>query len=404
MSIVAANQSALDESVRMQLQPDLDVMRRLGTGSTANVYLAREPALQRLVAVKVLKPDISTDAILRRRFEREAQSAARIRHPHVTAIHRVGRLADDTPYLVMEYIDGRSLRDALASTGPFRVPDATRILAEVASALSAAHANGIVHRDVRPENVFLEKQSNRAVLADFGLAALLDTGAEPNARLTAPGFRVGDVRYMSPEQIAGDALTEQSDIYAFGVLACEMLTGRSAYGSSADSYAAPGSRTLRVLRDVQELDAALASLIERCLAANPLHRPLAREIADTLQARGAAGAQADTLFDQFFHELRQRRVFKVLLAYTAFAVGVIGLGASLSGPFEVSDEAFRRFVFFTAAGLPLVLGLSWLFDFRRGRIERTRRPHGTERTGTMMWVVIIILTAAVAVTGWLLLQ
>lgn len=398
VNIVAADQSALDESVRAQLQPELDVLRRLGSGATANVYLAREPALQRLVAVKVLKPEIASDETLRRRFEREAQSAARIRHPHVTAIYRVGRLADDIPYLVMEYIDGRNVRDALASSGPFAVSAVKRILAEVASALSAAHASGVVHRDVRPENVFLEKHSDRAVLADFGLAALLDTGTEQHMRLTAPGFRVGDLRYMSPERIAGDPISEQSDIYAFGVLACEMVTGRGPY-QAAPGAAAAGAQPLRELREV---DAALAALIERCLAQKPQHRPLAREIADALSAPALADTSQKPLLEQFLSELRRRRVFRVMLAYSAFGAGVIGLGANLLDAFEISNEAYRTFVLITLAGLPVVLVLSWVFDVRRGRIERTRMRGTTGRVRLAMWAALLVVIVLVAILAWLL--
>ncbi|HSJ06196.1 MAG TPA: serine/threonine-protein kinase, partial [Longimicrobiales bacterium] len=250
------------------LLPDLEILRPLGSGVTAHVHLAREPALQRLVAVKVLRPEAAADAVARRRFEREAQSAARITHPNVTAIHRVGRLPDDTPYIVMEYVEGRTVSDVMAAGGDFDLATARRLLTAVASALAAAHDRGIVHRDLRPGNVFVENRTGRAILADFGIAALLDSGSSAATRLTQAGVLVGDVRRMSPEQIRGEPVTSQSDVYSFGVLAYEMLTGHSPYRRETDAalMAAHLRQEPRRLADLlEDVDPALAGIIERCL-------------------------------------------------------------------------------------------------------------------------------------------
>src|SRR5690606_22829751 len=142
-----------------------------------------------------------------------------------TAVYRVGRLADDIPYMVLEYVDGRTVRDIVDSGTTFDYSYAKTLLASVAGALAAAHDRGIIHRDVRPANVFVENRTARAVLGDFGIAALLESGSSSAARLTAVGVKLGETRYMSPEQIRGDQLTEQSDVYAFGILAYEVLTG-----------------------------------------------------------------------------------------------------------------------------------------------------------------------------------
>jgi serine/threonine protein kinase len=191
--------AVLDEPLRAALLPELEPIRLLGSGATAHVYLAREPALARLVAA---------DAVARQRFEREAQSAARIAHPHVTAIYRVGRVPDGRPYIVMEYVEGRTLTDVLAAGGVYEEPAARELLAALASALTAAHEKGVIHRDVRPANVLLENRTGRAVLGDFGVAGLLDSGSAAAARLTTAGMVLGDPRYHSPEQVRGEPAVE----------------------------------------------------------------------------------------------------------------------------------------------------------------------------------------------------
>jgi eukaryotic-like serine/threonine-protein kinase len=230
----------VDDAIRALLQPDLEPIRVLGAGATAEVILAREPALQRLVAVKILRSELAADKVARQRFEREAQSAARIMNPSVTSIYRVGRTADGRPFIVMEYIEGRTLADLLEGGEPLAEDRAIKLLASVTEALAAAHERGIIHRDVRPGNVLVEHRTGRAVLGDFGIAALLETGTAAVTQLTAAGMMLGDVRYNSPERIRGEDAVEQSDVYSFGVLAYEVLTGRGPYDarSSAQLLAA----------------------------------------------------------------------------------------------------------------------------------------------------------------------
>jgi serine/threonine protein kinase len=403
--------TGLDATVLAELRPDLEVLRPLGSGDTANVYLAREPALQRLVAVKVLRPEVAADTVARQRFEREAQSAARISHPHVTAVYRVGRLADDVPYMVMEYIDGRTVRDIVESGTPFDYADARKLLASVAAALGAAHDRGIIHRDVRPGNVFVENRTARAVLGDFGIAALRESGSASAARLTAVGVKLGETRYMSPEQIRGEQVTEQSDVYAFGILAYEVLAGRGPYDAKGEAQmiAAHLQRVplkLRELRD--DVDAAVAALIERCLAKDPNRRPRAQEITVALTAGSAVAADAAPAEDlgpigQLLEELRRRRVYKVLVGYGAFALAVFGVAQGVDQAFPMSPFANQVLVVATLAGFPLALILSWVFDIRAGRIHRTRSIDTSSRARAMMWIGLGAIVAIVAVLGWLLL-
>jgi serine/threonine protein kinase len=257
----------------------------LADGSVSRVYLARERGLQRLVAVKVLDPELAREPVARQRFERAARAAARVRHRNVVAIHRVSTLEDGTPYMVMEYIEGRSLADALKADG---LPDsgaARGILHAVASALAASHENRVVHRDLRPANVLREDRTGRIVLTDFGVARILDTGSEEFAELTRPGQILGDPSHISPEQIRGEPVTDQADIYSFGVLGYHVLAGRGPFEAEgtikllhAHSESAPDD--VRELRP--DVDPDVADLLERCLAKRPEHRPRAADVARIL--------------------------------------------------------------------------------------------------------------------------
>lgn len=403
--------TGLDATVRGELQPELEILRTLGSGETANVYLARESALQRLVAVKVLRPDVAADAVARQRFEREAQSAARISHANVTAIYRVGRLSGDVPYMVMEYIDGRTVRDIVESGGTFDYAYARALLASVAAALAAAHDRGIIHRDVRPGNVFVENRTARAVLGDFGIAALLESGSTGAPRLTMAGVRLGETRYMSPEQIRGEQVTEQSDVYAFGILAYETLTGRGPYDASGETQmiTAHLQREPLRLRELRsDIDTANATLIERCLAKDPNRRPRAQELARALAAPTSAVAATPDAdagpIAQLLEEMRRRRVYKVLVGYGAFALAVFGVAEGIDQAFSLSPFANKVLVLSILAGFPVALILSWVYDIRAGRIRRTRSIAASPRARLMMWLGLGISVLAVAALGWLLLR
>jgi tRNA A-37 threonylcarbamoyl transferase component Bud32 len=413
----------LDEPLRAALLPELEPIRPLGSGATAHVYLAREPALARLVAVKVLRAEVAADAVARQRFEREAQSAARIAHPHVTAIYRVGRVPDGRPYLVMEYVEGRTLTDVLAAGGVYDVPAARQLLAALASALAAAHEKGVIHRDVRPANVLLENRTGRAVLGDFGVAGLLDSGSAAAARLTTAGMVLGDPRYHSPEQVRGEPAVEQSDVYALGLLAFELLAGRGPYDarSNVELLAAHANQRAMDLRAARsEVSPGLAALVARCLAKDPMQRPLAREVAARLSADGgaaeagawpgagvAAGASAGGAGGSFAHflaELRRRNVYQVMAAYSALAIAIFGIAQGVFEAFDLSRGAYRLVVGATLAGFPVALVLAWVYDIHSGGIRRTRPTGSTARARALMWGGFVTSLLAAGGVGWLLLR
>src|SRR6059036_2797199 len=197
----------------------------IGRGGMGVVFNARDERLKRQVAIKVLPPELAFREEIRLRFVREAETAARLSHPHIVPIHSVGESPDGLVYFVMAYVDGESLGAKLKRRGRLPPDESRRIMQETADALGAAHAFGIIHRDVKPDNILLEGSRGRVVVTDFGIAKALSS-TTGGATLTATGVAIGTPHYMSPEQAAGDReIDGRSDIYSLGVVAYQMLAG-----------------------------------------------------------------------------------------------------------------------------------------------------------------------------------
>jgi serine/threonine-protein kinase len=209
-------------AVQHALEPQYRLERELGRGGMGVVFLATDTALDRRVAIKVVHPELAAHTSIVRRFLAEARTIAKVRHPSIVAVHAAGT-ADDLLYYVMDEVAGESLRQRLAREGRLPTADVSRIVADLAAALDAAGRAGVVHRDVKPENVLLEEGSGRAMLADFGIARAMVV--ESGGSSTGQGVAVGTPAYMSPEQAAGEEVDGRSDIYALGVVAYEMLAG-----------------------------------------------------------------------------------------------------------------------------------------------------------------------------------
>jgi alpha-tubulin suppressor-like RCC1 family protein len=207
------------------LQDDYEIVREIGRGGTAVVYLARDRALQRDAAIKVILPQFTSDAEAVARFAREARTVARFDHPNIVTIHAVRRLRDGNVALVMQYVPGVSVAEALAHDGPFDAARARRVLTDVAEALAYAHAQGVVHRDVKPENIFLDQRTGQARLSDFGIARTI-AGDGTVAPLTMANVAIGTPAYMSPEQLDGSPIDGRSDVYSLALVGWEMLAGR----------------------------------------------------------------------------------------------------------------------------------------------------------------------------------
>ena len=255
---LTAIQAALADQFRFE--------RLLGQGGMGEVFLARDVMLERPVAIKVLPADQSADAEQRERFLREARTAANLSHPNVVPIYFADEVAGQA-FFVMSYIEGESLADRLRARGPLPVPEVVRYLREVAWALAYAHARGVVHRDVKPENIMLDRGTGRAIVTDFGIAH-----SRANTRLTLDGHVVGTVHYMSPEQVTGGTLDGRSDLYALGVVGYHALSGRLPFDGTAISsiLVAHVNTPAPPLRSVApHVPPAIAAVIDRCLAKAP---------------------------------------------------------------------------------------------------------------------------------------
>ncbi|HTU89438.1 MAG TPA: protein kinase [Gemmataceae bacterium] len=214
-----------------------EVLEEIGRGGMGVVLKAFDPSLHRVVAIKVLAPQLATSGVARKRFLREAKAAAAVTHDHIVTIHAVDE-ANGLPYLVMQYVPGQSLQDRIDKDGPLELADILRIGMQTASGLAAAHAHGIVHRDIKPANILLEEGVQRVKITDFGLARAMD-----DASLTQSGFVAGSPLYMAPEQARGEALDHRADLFSLGSVIYTMCTGRPPFRAA---------NTLAVLRRVSE--------------------------------------------------------------------------------------------------------------------------------------------------------
>ena len=280
-----AADASLDD-LRQQLGSEFEVLRRLGGGSNSTVYLAREPALRRLVAIKVLHRPAAMHPKRLARFRREARALAQVSHPSVVSIFRVGDLASEAPYLIMQYVRGTDLAERLRSEGPLTPESGCRVLATIADALRSVHSHGIVHRDVRPESILWELDSGHVMLSDFGLAAYLEEDAEEGStRLTTAGHVVTDLRFTSPETLGGHDPTGASDIYSLGVLGYHLVAGRGPYkapSKAAHARAHLDQDPLPFRALGVEVPGELEAVLKSCLAKRPDERPPAGELAHTL--------------------------------------------------------------------------------------------------------------------------
>ena len=280
------------------------IVSSLGEGGMGHVYLAIDGRLDRQVAIKVVSEELAADASALRRFLQEARLASSLSHPNIAHIYEIGETAG-VPFLVMEYVEGESLRSRIAN-GSIPVTDVVAVGCQVAEALDAAHAKGIVHRDIKPENLIVGPRGHVKVL-DFGLAKLHRAPGQSDETqvLTGTGVAIGSVHYMSPEQALGRQVDPRSDIFSLGIVLYEMCTGRVPYGGSTAQESI--ARLLEgaveaIARFNYEAPEQFDQIVRKCLQRNPDQRyQSAREIAVDLRAigqppastlRGAEGQRA----------------------------------------------------------------------------------------------------------------
>jgi serine/threonine protein kinase len=279
-----AHPESLYDRVLSAIGTQYSLEGEIGRGGMSVVYKAKDLRLNRPVAIKVLPPELAHDAAIRARFTREAQTAAQLTHAHIVPIYDVGE-RDGIAYLVMAMLTGGNLGTLLAHEPRLPIEEARRFLREVADALDYAHQRGVIHRDIKPDNILIDRESGRALVTDFGIAWAMEAAS----RLTATGIAVGTPTYMSPEQAVGErALDGRSDVYSLGVVAYQMLTGRVPF-TAGNSMALLLKHVTERPRAIQELrpdtPPALSDAIERALLKSPEDRwPTAGTLRDALSA------------------------------------------------------------------------------------------------------------------------
>ncbi len=289
-----ANTPSLAARLADSLTDEYTIEGEIGRGGMGVVFLARDLRLKRRVAIKVLPPDLAYRSEIRTRFTREAQTAARLSHPHIVPIHAVGE-ADGLVYFVMGFVDGEALGARLKRRGKLPIEEVRRIMKETSDALGMAHTMGIIHRDIKPDNILLDGTRRRVMVTDFGIAkALTDAGS---GTLTGTGVAIGTPTYMSPEQAAGEReIDARSDLYSLGVVAYEMLLGRVPFKAPT----IPGILMKQITEpppDIMvgrpECPEELAATVIRCLEKDPEGRwPTADALRRALESRTSAPYRA----------------------------------------------------------------------------------------------------------------
>ena len=346
--------SDLRNDLQSALGDAYTIERELGGGGMSRTFVAHERTLSRRVVIKVLSPELLA-GISVERFKREVLLAAGLQHPHVVPVLSAGD-ANGLPWFTMPYVDGDSLRQRLAR-GPLSIGEATGILRDVARALEFAHSHGIVHRDIKPDNVLLAGSS--ATVTDFGIAKAISASRTmaPGATLTAVGTAIGTPTYMAPEQAAGDPQVDhRADIYSFGAMAYELLAGRPPFVGDSPARVIT-SHFNEVPRDVRELRPDtpdnLADLVMQCLAKEQGERPLSASVlVHTLGIVSTGGStQAPAV-------LRgpQVNLGKAVALWAAAAVVVVATAWAATRTIGLPDWGLPGAIGVMLAGLPAVLG------------------------------------------------
>ncbi|HTL04280.1 MAG TPA: protein kinase [Gemmatimonadales bacterium] len=286
----------LAQRLKEALGAEYTIEGEIGRGGMGVVYRARDERLHRRVAVKVLPPELAFQKEIRERFTREAQTAARLSHPHIVPIHDVGEGAG-VVYFIMGLVEGESLGGRLKRRGKLPPDEVRRIMKETADALSAAHAVSIIHRDIKPDNILLEGTRGRVMVTDFGIAKAVSQVS--GSTLTGVGVAIGTPQYMSPEQAAGEReIDGRSDLYSLGVVAYQMTSGELPFNAPtvAGILMKQITEPAPVLHETQDgIPEDLSLAIARCLEKDPEHRwPTADSLRRSLESRTVTGYRPTT--------------------------------------------------------------------------------------------------------------
>jgi serine/threonine protein kinase len=370
-----------------------EIIAPLGAGGMGEVYRARDTRLDREVAIKVLPSGLADNADRLRRFEQEARAAGALNHPNILAIYDIGS-HDGSPYIVSELLHGETLRERLTEA-PIPVRKAIDFAVQIARGLAAAHEKGIVHRDLKPENVFVTNDGRVKVL-DFGLAKLTETSTASDIRTVAsgtePGVVLGTVGYMSPEQVRGKPVDHRSDIFNFGAILYETLSGERAFRGDS------GVETMNAIlkEDPPELVSRMANvppaldrLIRRCLEKNPDERfRSAHDLAFALEALSGSGVAAPVDVVPETSAIRSRAMAAIVFLFLLLITGAffVGRRSAVDSNRTAAAPAFNRLTFrhgtirsarFSPDGKTILYGAAWDGDPLRIFLTRPESPEST---------------------------
>ena len=314
--------------------------RELGRGGMGIVYCARDLRLERVVAIKLLPPQLADAADRRHRFVREARMAAQLSHPHIIPIHAVEEVGAFV-FFVMSYIDGETLGTRLRRDGRLKPADAARMLREVSWALAYAHRQAVVHRDIKPDNILIEKSSGRALVADFGIARVV---AAPREGDSGQGRLVGTPEYMSPEQALGETVDGRSDLYSLGVVGYYALSGRLPFTGTTTALIGQQINQPPPPLDAPGASPQLVATIERCLAKDPEQRyQTGEELAAALAEMVEGRRELPVPIRAFLSEGTAQARMQYIAPFIAAAVLVpMGLNLLLDGVFAGTPPTVFR--------------------------------------------------------------
>ncbi|XVU23257.1 protein kinase domain-containing protein [Actinoplanes sp. CA-054009] len=378
------------------------LVERLGAGGMSVVWRGFDEVLGRQVAVKVLPPSTSADPAFRRRLRAEAQAAARLSHPNITNVYDYGEATtvdgEPVPYVVMELIDGESLAAVLARARKLPWQHAVRITAEVAAALAAAHARGIVHRDVTPANVMLTPTGAKVV--DFGISALIgENDIDPDGSL------LGTPAYLAPERLEGGQVSPATDVYAVGLLIYRTLIGQLPWdvGTTtallrAHQYVEPDP-----LPPVEGLPAEVDSLVGRCLEKRPADRPSSAELAQILAALSAgAPAVARGYVPEWADDVENTTILPAANEYMTEAAAAAAAAAAPQSPAPAAggSSPARNSRFAGLESVPIEAGQQLRPAYGNQASSDASAPGGGNRTRRILVVTAGVLLLAIGTYGW----
>ena len=401
--------SELRDQLQAALGSTFQLGQELGGGGMSRVFVAHDAALARAIVVKVLRPDLF-GGIAVDRFKREIQLAAQLQHPHIVPILSAGEV-DGLPFLTMPFVEGRSLRDQLVGQHGLPLDEAIIVLRDVARALDYAHSRGIIHRDIKPDNVLLSRGA--AMVTDFGVAKAVSAAREEaSATLTSIGTSIGTPTYMAPEQAAGDPDTDhRADLYAWGVMAYELVAGMPPFTHRAPQRqlaAHMSERPVPVTDHRPQCPPAVAELIMLCLQKEPADRP--QSAADLVRALGEPGTPSDGGAQALptIALASRRTLVRALGLYAASFVLVVALAQAALQLIGLPEWVLPGTMSVMALGLPVVLLTAYVHhgvhtQGTMARLAVRASPHVTWRR-TALGGVVAVGSFAALVVGFMVLR